>query len=250
MPIFDDHHREHKVDSGHISIVLDNGESLPAFWAHPQIGRQFSGIVLIHDWWGLDDVVRQVANFFAQTGYYVIVPDLFGGQIAQTPQQAMKLVEQYREASYEKVDGALQVLETHHQCNRKVAAVGLGMGGSLAFEAGIKRTDLEASVALSGFPQDYLGKFNQAQTPIMAMYGTNEPYIKASTVKKLLDELKQTKLKDQHRIRLYEDVGHNFFASDLTPAQQQRTNEAMNDMLDFLDDYIGRFERPDYSDII
>src|SRR5262245_2799826 len=88
---------EYAIDSGYITIVADGGQRLPAYWAHPRIGNRFSGIAILHDWWGMNDVCRLLANFFGQMGYYVIVPDLFNGQTANSPTDAMKLLETTRD---------------------------------------------------------------------------------------------------------------------------------------------------------
>src|SRR5690606_21136645 len=151
----------------------------------PRIGHRFSGICLLHDWWGMDTVSRMVANFFAQMGYYVIEPDLFGGKTANTPQEALRLVEKTQSTRYEAVNATLSVLESHHRVNRSVAAIGMGMGGTLAFEAAIKRPDLEAAVSYAGFPQQFLGQFNQSTTPILAIYGSQEPYTKPKVIQHL-----------------------------------------------------------------
>ena len=165
MPIYEADHVEYAITTGSISIVMDDGGQLPAYWAHPQLGVKFPGIALLHDWWGFDDTARRLANYFAQVGYYVIAPDLFDGGKASTPQDAMKLVEQFQKQVYPRVHEALAVLEQHHKCNTMVAAIGVGMGGSFAFEAAIERGDLEATVAYGGFPQRYLGRFEKANTP-------------------------------------------------------------------------------------
>ena len=147
MPTHNSGRVEFAIDSGHIEIVSDKGQKVPAYWAHPRVGKKFSGICLLHDWWGLNDISRILVNFFAQMGYYVIAPDMYLGELAHDPKQAMKLLDKTKARHFDMADTALTVLEKHHRTNSRVAAVGLGMGGTLAFEAAIKRKDLEASVA-------------------------------------------------------------------------------------------------------
>ncbi|NDJ61275.1 MAG: hypothetical protein GYB67_09130, partial [Chloroflexi bacterium] len=168
MPAYEPSKVEYTIISGHVRIITDQGAQLPAYWAHPDIGGKFPAVGLLHDWWGITAVERRLAHLFAQLGYYVIIPDLFGGQVAQTPAAAMKLVEALGDNAYPWVDTCLRALEYHVRSNRMVAAVGLGMGGSLAFEAALTRSDLEAAVACYGFPQKYLGHFQDARAPILA----------------------------------------------------------------------------------
>lgn len=238
MPIYEPDHVEYFITSGNIQISMDDGRQLPAYWAHPTLGNRFPGIAIIHDWWGLTPIIRRMANLFAQMGHYVIVPDLFSGQTASTPQSAMKLVESLSDRGYQRVDDALTVLENHHHCNESVAAVGVGMGGSLAFEAAIKRDDLEAAVAYGGFPHNYLGQIKEANTPICAFFGENEPHIKPEVIKKLKDEMQKSKFKLPHQIRIIPKMGHEFFTENLTEAERVRSREVLKDTLTFLDQHL------------
>ena len=249
MPFYDSDHIEYTINSGRIMIVTDSQQRIPAYWSHPQIGTKFSGIALLHDWWGFDESVRRLAHFFAQMGYYVIVPDLFEGKKATTPKQAIKLVEQYKDKSYEIVDATLGVLESHNYSNKDVAAIGVGMGGSLAFEAAIKRDDLEAAIAYGGFPQSYLGEFHRSNTPILAMYGTNEAYIKPIVLKHLLREFLQTPLKDKHKLEIIEGLGHEFFHTRLPLDQHPLARQALDQTLHFLETYLKSPAQPPDEEI-
>jgi len=244
LPIYDPSHVEYSITSGHIQIVMDRGEQLPAFWAHPSMGNRFPGVALIHDWWGVNSVVRRLANFFAQMGYYVIVPDLFSGKVTDSPREAMALVEALGDAGYPRIHAALSALEHHHQCNGDVAAVGLGMGGSLAFEAAIVREDLEAAVAFAGFPQRYFGRFADSRTPILAFYGSDEPHIKPTVIEKLRKELAQSRHDIQHEVEVLPGVGHDIFIDGLSEAQQQQGRAAISRTLAFLEKYLKGPAKP------
>ncbi len=188
MPTYEPDHVEYVIATGNMRVVLDDGREMLGYWSHPDIGGLFPGIVLIHDWWGITDLERGIAQIFAQMGHYVIVPDLYDGVVAQTPQEAMKLVEQVGTAGYTRIDSALTALEHHMRCNGAVAAVGFGMGGSLAFEAACTRQDIEAAVAYYGFPHRYLKRIKNAHVPILAFYGDSEPYITKNVIEMLKAE--------------------------------------------------------------
>ena len=97
MPVYEPRGVEYDIVSGHVTVVLASGARMPAFWSHPNIGGTFPSIALIHDWWGIRPVERRLAQSLAQMGYYVIVPDLFDGETAETAQDAMVLVEKLGE---------------------------------------------------------------------------------------------------------------------------------------------------------
>src|SRR5262245_48739416 len=131
---------QHRVTSGHIRIVAD-GHLLPAFWAHPEIGGTFPGLVLIHEWWGLTAHIRSLVRRFAEQGYYVIAPDLFDGQLARNADEGLALQNRLGEAGLPRINAALNVLQTHHKCNGKLGVVGWQLGGELTFQVAMHRTD-------------------------------------------------------------------------------------------------------------
>lgn len=236
MPVYQPDHVEYAINTGHIQVAYEDGQLLPAYWAHPSTGGVFPGIVLVHDWWGLTDVERHLANLFAQSGYYVIAPDLFGGRIAATPQEALALVEQLGNG-YPPVDAALRALETHHRCNRCVAAVGFGLGGTLALQAALTRDDLEAAVAFYGFPQRFLGTFAQAKAPILAVYGSDEPHVPPDVRQQFEAELAAA----PENAFLTMNGVRDFFAADADP---EGARQAWAAMLTFLDRYLEAPSRP------
>lgn len=233
-------HVEYNITSGHIQIAMEDGEMLPAYMAHPNIATKFPGIALIHDWWGMTDLIRHIAHIFAQAGHYVIVPDLFNGKTAATREEALQLIDALGNGGYKRINTALSVLENHHQCNANVAAVGLGMGGSLAFEAAIVRPDLEAAVAYAGFPQRYLGHFKRGKTPVLAFYGTNEPYISRDMIEKLRQELAATPLKQAHEVVILDGAGHDIFTDESPPYSAL----AIQKTLMFLTNHLGGRAHP------
>ncbi|MFZ4816407.1 MAG: dienelactone hydrolase family protein [Phototrophicaceae bacterium] len=244
MTLYQSDHVEYNTESGNIRISLENGEMLPAYWAHPATGTKFPGVLLIHNWWGITEVIRLMANRFAQTGYYVIVPDLFNGAKPQTHREALTVMKALGDASFERLDAALTVLEEHHRCNAEVAAVGVGMGGSLAYEAAIKRTDLEVAVSFYGFPQKYLGQLATANTPILAVYGDQDPFVPPAVVEKLKSELASSPLASKHLVKTIAGVGHGFFADKPNSTERELSGVAWATAIDFIEDYITPPKKP------
>jgi carboxymethylenebutenolidase len=238
MPFYNPDHVEYEVTSGHIQIALEDGTTLPAYWSHPIIGGKFPGIALIHDWWGITSVIRHMTTLFAQVGHYVIVPDLFEGKVATTHAEALALLDTLGSAGYKRVDMALTALETHRYCNGDVAAVGIGMGGSLAFEAAIVRPNLEAAVSFGGFPQRYLGHFKRARAPILAFYGSHDAFISTALIEKLRAELAALTVQPPHEVVILEGAGHDLFNEDLPEQQKAYGREAWQRTLDFMDEVL------------
>ncbi len=244
MPSYNPDHVEYNIVSGRIHVRLDDGSLLPAYWAHPTLAIKFPGIALIHDWWGLTDSVRRMANQLAQVGYYVIAPDLFNGSVATTHAEALNLLDKLGDGGYARINAVLSALERHHHCNGYVGAVGFGMGGSLAFEAAIMRGDLEAAVAYGGFPQRYLGYFHRSNTPILALYGTREQYIPPEVIEKLRAELATNPRGLPHEVVMLDHLDHQLLKDHTSPQEDIQIRKGWHKTLDFLDHLLQGPKRP------
>lgn len=244
MPLHDLERVEYNTEHGHIRIVTDSGRSVPAYWAHPRLGTRFSGVCLVHDWWGLNDRMRVLANFFAHMGYYVIMPDLFDGQTTTDARTAMRLLEQSEQNRYDAVDATLDVLENHHRTYRTTAVVGVGMGGSLAYEVTVKRTDIEAAVSFAGFPHRYLKDLAATQTPTLAFYGDREPHITPPVISALRQQLAASPIASQHRVEVIAGADHDLLTNDVAQSARDRVRNILRITLDFLDDYLQRPQQP------
>jgi len=234
------HRPEYAIESGFIQVML-GAKAIRAYWAYPSGGTKAPGMCLLHDWWGLTLAMRLLADQLAQTGYYVIAPDLYEGQLAHTPKEALAMMERTREGRHLLVDGAITVIETHHLTTSKTAVIGVGMGGTLAYGAALERDDVEAVAAFSGFPHAYLGQFSRAQAPILAVYGEHEPFTKPVVLQALREELAQD---PRHRLVIIPQASHDLFADQVgSPLSRQ----ALALLLAFLDDHIERPKRPTQS---
>ena len=208
------------------------------------MGAVFPGVVLLHDWWGVTPIVRRMAMLFAQVGHYVITPDLFNGKVAATHSEALAMLDALGSTGFKRANSAVSVLEQHHNCNGHVAIVGLGMGGSLAYEAAITRDDLEAAVAYSGFPQRYLGHFERANTPLLAFYGSQDEYISSEVIDKLKTELAQSPVKPPHEVVILEGADHDLFDEDPEEVRRDLARVAWHKTLDFLESILEGPNQP------
>ena len=75
-----------------MAIVTSDVDVVSGYMARPMDEGQHPGIVVIQEWWGLDEHIKDVTRRFANEGYVALAPDLFHGQVTDDPQQAMKLV--------------------------------------------------------------------------------------------------------------------------------------------------------------
>lgn len=179
-------HIQHRITSGFVSIVTDGG-TLPAFWAHPMLGGHFPGLVLLHGLQGVDSAIRMAARRLAEAGFYVIAPDLLGGyeKTVDGGDSAEARRAHLAKAGPPRVEAVLGALLTHNHSNGQVAIVGWQMGGELAFESAMKRSDLQAAVIFCGQPDAFLEQIPNDDTPLLAFYGDADPAVVPTTLYKL-----------------------------------------------------------------
>src|SRR5438876_519018 len=108
-------------------------------------GRGRPGIVVIQEWWGLNDQICGVADRFARLGYNALAPDLYRGRLTTSPDEANHLMSglDFADATHEDLRGAGQYLKEH---GGKVAVMGFCMGGALTIAAAVHVSDVDAAV--------------------------------------------------------------------------------------------------------
>jgi carboxymethylenebutenolidase len=206
---------QYNITSGYIQIV-SNGHYLPAFWAHPELGGPFPGLVMLHDQWGLTPHIRIQARRFAEQGYYVIAPDLFNRQIATSVEQAQALIAQVGDAVLSHVAATLHALTTHHKCNSKIGLIGWGMGGQLALRTATARTDLQGLVTFYNPLGDVmLAELRALDCSLMAVLAGADPATPPEIVQRLRQALSGTGV--THEVVEFPAAGYGFF-DDTSPA--------------------------------
>ncbi len=226
---------QHRITSGFINIVADT-HYLPAYWAHPELGGVFPGLVLIHEWWGLTAQIRRQVRRFAELGFYVIAPDLFNRKTARTADEGLALQQQLGEAGPPRVAAALRALETHHRFNGHIAVVGWQLGGELAYHAALHRTDLNAAVVFYGKPDDYLMLMPAAETPILAFYGEKDQTVSPDMIEHVRAALSKSSARSE--VIVYPGAMMGFFNDDLPTYHEQAAADAWGKMLDFLCEHL------------
>lgn len=115
-------------------------------------GRDRPGVVVIQEWWGLNQQIRGVAERFAAAGYNALAPDLYKGRIAQDADEASHMMNglDFPGATFQDIRGAVSYLRSVG--NGKVAVMGFCMGGALAVASAVHLPEIDAAVCFYGIP--------------------------------------------------------------------------------------------------
>ena len=135
-----------------IEFKRPDGNSVGGYLAEPADKANAPGVVVIQEWWGLDDEVKSVADRLAKAGYRALVPDLYRGQLALEAKEAEHLMNglNFGDAATQDIRGAVQYLKTTG--SKKVAVTGFCMGGALTILSACNVPELDATIVWYGYP--------------------------------------------------------------------------------------------------
>ena len=183
---------------GHFTFPADMVDPLPA-------------VIVIHEWWGLNDNVRAMADRLAGEGYIVLAVDLFRGSSTthgeQARQQMLNVVEN-PEAANENMRQAFEFVSTTAGAPR-VGSLGWCFGGGWSLNAAMLFPDeLDAAVIYYGQVTDDAEKLRPISSPILGLFGAADKGITVDSVQRF--EVALQKLRKNHEIHIYPGVDHAF----------------------------------------
>ena len=138
-----------------INFKRPDGKEISGYYVGPPKASA-PGVVVIQEWWGLNDQIKGVAEHLSLAGYRALVPDLYRGKIAVEAKEAEHLMGDlnFGDAAGQDIRGAVQHLRTG---SSKVAVMGFCMGGALTLLSAVNVPEAHAAVAWYGFPPlDYI----------------------------------------------------------------------------------------------
>lgn len=165
------------------------------------------GLIVIQEWWGLNENIRDIADRFAAEGFVALAPDLYHGKATTEPDEARKLVmEMDRERAIVDLTGAAAHLRALG-CP-KVGAVGYCMGGALVLEVSTRPGVIDAAAPYYGRPLPP-ERAVEVQTPVAGFYGGKDHGIAVEAVNAMADALAAAG-KDAV-VTIYPEADHAFF---------------------------------------
>ena len=176
----------------------------------PQGKGPFPALVVIHEWWGLNDWVKEQASKLADEGYITLAVDLYRGKVATTPDAAQQLM---RDAPDERADQdlhmAVEFLKSQSDVKKdRIGAIGWCMGGGYALDVALQEPSLAADVINYGELQADPADLKKIKAPILGIFGGVDRSIPQSDVNKFAQQLKSFgKSVDVH---IYPEAGHAF----------------------------------------
>ena len=206
--------------AGKMVEFSSNGGTTRGYLSIPQKGTG-PGVIVIQEWWGLVDHIKDVCDRFAGEGYVALAPDMYHGQTTNAPDEAGKLMMALRIDQADKdLRGAIQFLINHQATTGdRVGTIGFCMGGALSLYAASKNEQVAACVVFYGIHPNVKPDLPKLNAPVLGIYAENDSSTPPEAVRELEQQLKALgKSVDMH---IYPGVDHAFF-NDTRPGVYNR----------------------------
>jgi carboxymethylenebutenolidase len=193
-------------------------------------GQGRPGVVVIQEWWGLNDQICGVADRFVRAGYNALAPDLYKGRLTTQPDEANHLMTglDFPAATHQDLRGAAQHLKTQ---SSKVAVMGFCMGGALTIAAAVHVPEVAAAVCFYGIPPKEFADPARMRVPFQGHFANQDDWCTPATVDELERALKAAGVK--HEIYRY-DAAHAFANERSAAYDVACSNQAWDRMAAFL----------------
>ncbi len=230
----------HELKSGEVPELHGADLHLPtsaaAYLSLPEAAEPpLPAVLVVHEWWGLNDHIKHYADRIAANGYAALAIDLFKGKVATTPDQAMGLVKSLDpKRARAVIEDALGYLSRDQRIlAQKRGSIGWCFGGKWSLEAALVEPSLDATVIYYGQVPRSSAALEGLRTPILAFFGKQDASIPAEQVKDFEAALDQ--LGVEHHVVTY-DAGHAFANPSGARYNAEAADAAWKQTLQFLND--------------
>jgi carboxymethylenebutenolidase len=212
-----------------------NGATATGYLAEPESGKG-PGVIVLQEWWGVDEHIRGICDRFAAEGFLALVPDLYHGETTDQPDEAQqKMMAMSMGETEKEMRGAVDYLAGHEGFEGKgVGSVGFCLGGGLSVWAATANPKVNAVVTYYYVMPHGKPDLSKVQAPVLGHFGTNDDFVSVDDAKALEQELKDGGA--DAKFEFYEGAGHAF-ANDhdrLGTYDEGKANEAWRKTIDFL----------------
>lgn len=213
----------------------EENPELMGYLSYPTTGDGRKAVIVIQEWWGLNEHIKAVADRFAELGYVALAPDLYNGVVTTEPDEARKLAMELgmRDAVSEIAQG-LAYLQSLPQVGGGVGIIGFCMGGGLVLQS------LSANIGLSAGAAFYGSALapemaQQVEAPVLSFLGTADR-IPASSYETMHAIFDTTGI--PHRFTLYEGAQHAFFNDTRASYDAEAAEDAWQQTLAWFEEYL------------
>ena len=215
---------------------MSNQDSVLGYLSLPKGDGEHPALILVHEWWGVTQWMKDNADMFAQKGYVALCIDLYRGKVTDKPEEAMKLSQSLNQGqAINDVVSGFNYLKTLSQVDAKrIGCIGWCMGGAFSLQGAINIPELKATVVCYGRLTTDSMLVSKIQSPVLGIFGEEDKVITPESVKQFEQALKG---QGKHiKVFVYPKSGHAFMnQTNPTGYNKETTKEAWKEIYAFLD---------------
>jgi carboxymethylenebutenolidase len=207
------------------------------------VGKRLPAVVMIHEWWGLNENIKNMANLLAKHGFVVLAADLYKGEVANNPERAMELVQIVRNnqnSSINNLQSAVKYLSSLPNVDSsKIASLGWCFGGGQSLQLALNSQDhpLAATILYYGTPLvTDKALLSKIKWPVLGIFGDKDQSIPIKEINQFGNSLNQSGI--TNNIHIYKGVGHAFANPSGDNYAPKETEDAWQKTLSFLKKYV------------
>ena len=187
-----------------------NGSDTPGYLAEPD-NLPAPGIVVLQEWWGLDDHIRSLCDRLAAEGFVALAPDLYRREPTTQPDEAQQrmMALSMDQAEKDMLSAAEHLISLDAVAGERVGAVGFCLGGGLAVWAAAASPLIGATVTYYYVMPHGKPEFTNISGPVLGHFGTADEFVSPDDARALETELRDAGV--DTTFEFYEGAGHAFF---------------------------------------
>lgn len=193
-------------------ITFKSGdEEIKGFLAHPEGKGPFPAVVVIQEWWGLNDWIKDNAKRLASKGYVALAPDLYRGKVTDDMKVASQLLKGLpQDRALRDLKAAVTHLESMKNVDKnRIGSIGWCMGGGLSLQLAITDSRVDACVICYGRVMSDADKLKSVKAKVLGIFGEDDKGIPAKGVREFESALKLVG-RGVEEVQIYSGAGHGF----------------------------------------
>jgi len=207
------------------------------------VSKKLPAVVMIHEWWGLNENIKNMANLLAKQGFVVLAADLYKGEVANNPERAMELVQIARNSqnnSINNLQSAVKYLSLLPNVDSsKIASLGWCFGGGESLQLALNSQEhpLAATILYYGTPLvTDKALLSKIKWPVLGIFGDKDQAIPVKEINQFGTSLNQSGI--TNNIHIYKGLGHAFANPSGDNYAPKETEDAWQKTLSFLKKYV------------
>ena len=215
-----------------------DGETLMGYLARQTDAGAQPAVVVIQEWWGLNDHIKDIVRRLAGEGFVALAPDLYHGVVTTEPDEARKqaMALDMAEAVKEIQQAILFLQGQAYVAGPKVGIVGFCMGGGLVLQTALREDDLAAGVVFYGRPLSP-EEAGQVKAPILGLFGAADQGIPVAAAEAMHAGFDRAGIENE--IHVYEGAQHAFFNDTRASYNAEAAADAWTRTLAWFRDHLG-----------